>query len=98
MADKSSIEWTDATWNFVTGCKHISPDCDHCYADALSRRLQAMGQLRYRNGFQLTVHESVLDLPRKWREALRKVVDLHDENPPPLARGRRLPGRCLVDR
>ena len=75
MGDKSGIEWTDATWNFVTGCKHISPGCDNCYADALSRRLQAMGVERYRNGFQLTIHESLLDLPRRWREPRRIFVN-----------------------
>jgi protein gp37 len=75
MADKSSIEWTDATWNFVTGCKHISPGCDNCYADALSRRLQAMGVARYRNAFELTIHEDLLDLPRRWRDPRRIFVN-----------------------
>jgi protein gp37 len=75
MADKSAIEWTDATWNFVTGCKHISPGCDNCYADALSHRLQAMGVTRYRNGFQLTLHEDLLQLPHRWREPRRIFVN-----------------------
>jgi len=75
MADKSSIEWTDATWNFVTGCRHISPGCDNCYADALSWRLQAMGVARYRNGFELTIHEDQLDLPRRWRDPRRIFVN-----------------------
>ncbi len=75
MAARSSIEWTDATWNFVTGCKHISPGCDNCYADALSHRLQAMGVNRYRNGFQLTLHEDLLDLPRRWRDPRRIFVN-----------------------
>ncbi len=75
MADKSAIEWTDATWNFVTGCKHISPGCDNCYADALSHRLQAMGVARYRKGFELTIHEALLDLPRRWRDPRRIFVN-----------------------
>ena len=52
----SSIEWTDATWNPVTGCTKISPGCKLCYAERLSARLKAMGQKKYRNGFELTLH------------------------------------------
>src|SRR3954453_3562228 len=54
MADTSHIEWTDATWNPVTGCTKISPGCKHCYAERLAHRLQLMGQANYRNGFRLT--------------------------------------------
>jgi protein gp37 len=53
MGDKSAIEWTDATWNPVTGCTKLSPGCKHCYAERLAGRLQAMGNPRYRNGFGL---------------------------------------------
>ena len=53
---QSAIEWTQATWNPVTGCAKVSPGCKHCYAEALAARLRAMGQPKYRNGFQLTLH------------------------------------------
>lgn len=52
---QSSIEWTEATWNPVTGCDKISPGCKHCYAEVMARRLQAMGQPNYRHGFELTL-------------------------------------------
>lgn len=76
MADKSSIEWTEATWNPVTGCDQLSPGCDHCYAKALAKRLKAMGNPRYQNdgttsssgpGFAVTLHHDQLDLPKRWR-------------------------------
>jgi len=69
MADNSSIEWTDATWNPVTGCTKISPGCKNCYAERLALRLKEMGNGRYANGFSLTVHPDALgfavsDLPK----------------------------------
>jgi protein gp37 len=67
MAQRSSIEWTEATWNPVTGCTKISPGCAHCYAERMARRLQAMGQPRYRNGFQVTLQPDVLELPLRWK-------------------------------
>jgi protein gp37 len=67
MADHSTIEWTEATWNPVTGCTKISPGCKFCYADRFSKRLQAMRQPRYCNGFSLTVHDDVVELPLRWR-------------------------------
>lgn len=67
MGTKSSIEWTEATWNPVTGCTKISPGCDHCYAERLAVRLNAMGQPNYVNGFKLTVQEHMLELPLRWR-------------------------------
>lgn len=67
MGAKSTIEWTEATWNPVTGCTKISPGCDHCYAERLAIRLQAMGQPNYANGFKLTVQERMLELPLKWK-------------------------------
>jgi protein gp37 len=67
MSTGTSIEWTDATWNPVTGCTKVSPGCKHCYAERMSRRLLAMGQPRYRNGFRVTLQSDVLDLPLKWR-------------------------------
>ncbi|MBN1878126.1 MAG: DUF5131 family protein, partial [Anaerolineae bacterium] len=56
MSTKSHIEWTESTWNPVTGCTKISAGCKHCYAERMAHRLQAMGQPNYRNGFQVTLH------------------------------------------
>src|SRR5688572_30020214 len=67
MAAGSTIEWTEATWNPVTGCTKISAGCKNCYAERMSRRLRAMGKVQYRNGFELTTHDSVLGLPLKWK-------------------------------
>jgi len=67
MAQASSIEWTEATWNPVTGCTKISPGCKNCYAERMARRLQAMGQERYRNAFNVTLQPDVLDAPLRWR-------------------------------
>ena len=67
MGAKSTIEWTESTWNPVTGCTKISPGCDNCYAERLALRLQAMGQPNYVGGFKLTVQERMLELPLKWR-------------------------------
>jgi protein gp37 len=68
MAGKSSIEWTEATWNPVTGCSKISPGCQHCYANRLALRLQAIGQPNYRNGFKVTLHPNALAIPLDWRK------------------------------
>lgn len=68
MGELSSIEWTEATWNPVTGCSKVSPGCAHCYAERLAKRLKAMGVRRYRNGFKVTLHPDVLSLPLRWRE------------------------------
>ncbi len=65
---KSSIEWTGSTWNPVTGCTKVSPGCQNCYAERMSARLQKMGQPNYANGFNLTLHEHVLELPLKWKK------------------------------
>jgi len=67
MAQYSKIEWTQVTWNPVTGCKKISPGCAHCYAERMAHRLQAMGNPSYRNGFDVAVHPRLLDRPKKWR-------------------------------
>jgi protein gp37 len=67
MASQSSIEWTDATWNPVTGCSKVSAGCKFCYAERLAVRLQAMGQPRYADGFSVTLHPDLLDAPRRWR-------------------------------
>ena len=75
MGDKSAIEWTDATWNPVTGCTKISPGCKNCYAERLAARLQAMGNPRYRNGFAVTLHPDQLALPLKWSAPRRIFVN-----------------------
>ncbi|MFF5893828.1 DUF5131 family protein [Streptomyces globisporus] len=76
MSDRSSIEWTEATWNPTTGCDRVSAGCDNCYALTLSKRLKAMGSPKYQNdgdprtsgpGFGLTVHPQALTVPLKWR-------------------------------
>ncbi|WP_218081600.1 DUF5131 family protein [Anthocerotibacter panamensis] len=68
MAEKSSIEWTDATWNPVTGCTKVSPGCANCYADRMAKRLQLMGNASYTHGFELTLQEKALELPLKWKK------------------------------
>jgi len=67
VAANSSIEWTESTWNPVVGCTKISLGCQHCYAERMARRLQAMGQPNYARGFRLTMHEKSLSLPLKWK-------------------------------
>ena len=86
MATNSHIEWTDATWNPVTGCTKISPGCKFCYAERMARRLKAMGQNNYRNGFQLTLQPQMLELPLRWRQPKRIFVNsmsdlFHDDVP-----------------
>lgn len=68
MAVGSSIEWTESTWNPLTGCTKLSPGCKHCYAERMALRLQAMGQPNYVNGFRLTLHEHALELPLRWKK------------------------------
>lgn len=75
MATKSSIEWTEMTWNPVTGCTKVSEGCRHCYAERLAQRLQAMGNPRYARGFAVTLHEDLLDLPRRWHRGRRIFVN-----------------------
>jgi protein gp37 len=64
---KSAIEWTQSTWNPVTGCTKVSPGCKHCYAERMAKRLQAMGQGNYRGGFEVALHDRTLDLPLSWK-------------------------------
>jgi protein gp37 len=75
MAINSSIEWTEATWNPLTGCTKISPGCKHCYAERMSLRLQAMGQPNYANGFDLTLHEGALEVPLRWKKPQKIFVN-----------------------
>ena len=86
MATNSHIEWTDATWNPVTGCSKISPGCKHCYAERLALRLQAMGQKNYRNGFEVTLQPQMLELPLRWKSSrqifVNSMSDLFHEDVP----------------
>ena len=75
MATNSPIEWTESTWNPVTGCDKVSPGCAHCYAERMARRLQAMGQRNYTRGFDLALHYQMLDLPIRWRKPRRIFVN-----------------------
>ena len=68
MSDNSSIEWTDATWNPVTGCTKASPGCDNCYAEKMAKRLQGMRKPKYRNGFTVTCHPAELKTPATWKK------------------------------
>jgi protein gp37 len=86
MALGSGIEWTESTWNPVTGCDKISPGCKHCYAERMAERLQAMGQANYRNGFELTLQPQMLELPLGWKKPqtifVNSMSDLfHDDVP-----------------
>ncbi len=75
MPKKSSIEWTDMTWNPVTGCTKVSPGCKHCYAEKMAVRLVAMGSPRYRRGFQLQLQEDLVDTPRAWKKPRKVFVN-----------------------
>src|SRR5579862_7113653 len=72
---ESHIEWTDATWNPVTGSTKISAGCKHCYAERMAKRLHAMGQPNYRNGFKVSLHDHMLPLPLRWKSARRIFVN-----------------------
>lgn len=76
MSDGSGIEWTEATWNPVTGCDRVSPGCENCYALALAKRLKAMGSPKYQKdgntitsgpGFGISLHDATLLLPYRWQ-------------------------------
>jgi protein gp37 len=75
MGLNSTIEWTESTWNPVTGCTKISQGCKHCYAERMAGRLQAMGQPNYRNGFELTLQPQMLELPLRWKRPQRSFVN-----------------------
>ncbi|MCL2330813.1 MAG: phage Gp37/Gp68 family protein [Phycisphaerae bacterium] len=82
----SKIEWTDQTWNPATGCTKISPGCKHCYAETMAIRLQAMGQKKYRTGFQLATHPETLNIPLRTTKPttwfVNSMSDLfHEEMP-----------------
>ncbi len=83
---KSKINWTERTWNPVTGCTKYSAGCQHCYAETMAKRLRGMGQEKYRNGFKLTLHPEVLDEPIKVKEPsmffVCSMADLFHNNVP----------------
>jgi protein gp37 len=86
MALNSTIEWTEATWNPVTGCTKISIGCKNCYAERMAHRLQAMGQPNYVLGFKVKIHKKVLLLPFRWKKSRRIFVNsmsdlFHEEVP-----------------
>ena len=68
MSATSKIEWTCASWNPITGCDRVSAGCAHCYAERMARRLQRIGQAKYKNGFKVTLHPDLLDMPLKWKK------------------------------
>jgi protein gp37 len=82
----STIEWTEATWNPVTGCSKVSAGCLHCYAERMAARLQAMGQNNYQNGFAVTCHPQMLDMPKRWKKPrlifVNSMGDLFHEQVP----------------
>lgn len=82
----SKIEWTESTWNPITGCTKISPGCKNCYAERMSRRLKAMGQRNYSNGFKLTLQPHMLNLPLNWKKSrtifVNSMSDLFHKNVP----------------
>lgn len=86
MAGPSSIEWTDATWNPVTGCTKVSPGCKFCYAERMAGRLKAMGAARYRNGFEVQLQPAALETPLRWRKPrlvfVNSMSDLFHESVP----------------
>lgn len=74
MSLKTSIEWTEHSWNPITGCDKISEGCKNCYAEKLSHRLHAMGQPKYKNKFQLTLHENCINEPLRWKKPSKIFV------------------------
>ena len=86
MSGSSSIEWTEFTWNPVTGCTKVSPGCKHCYAERMARRLRGMGQPRYLRGFEVTLQEDLLERPLGWKKPrlvfVNSMSDLFHEDIP----------------
>jgi len=86
MSARSAIEWTESTWNPVTGCTKVSAGCANCYAERMARRLQAMGQANYVNGFNVTLQPHALNLPLGWRKPqavfVNSMSDLFHEDVP----------------
>lgn len=86
MSSISKIEWTEATWNPVTGCTKVSRGCENCYAATLAKRLKAMGNPRYKNGFEVTIHKDLFKKPLEWKNPkmifVNSMSDLFHESVP----------------
>ena len=86
MSTHSTIEWTESTWNPLTGCTKISPGCKNCYAARMAHRLKAMGSANYRNEFELTLHDHILEYPLHWKKPqtifVNSMSDLFHEKVP----------------
>jgi protein gp37 len=86
MGARSDIEWTESTWNPITGCTKVSAGCRHCYAERMALRLQAMGHPNYTNGFRVTLHEHMLTVPMRWKKPrmvfVNSMSDLFHEDVP----------------
>ena len=86
MGINSKIEWTQVTWNPVTGCSKVSQGCKYCYAERLAKRLKEMGVKRYKNGFTVTLHEDIVELPLQWKQSrlifVNSMSDLFHERIP----------------
>lgn len=86
MSGKTKIEWTECSWNPITGCTKVSDGCKNCYAERLSKRLVAMKNPRYYNGFNVTIHKDLIDAPRSWKTPRKIFVnsmsDLFHEDVP----------------
>jgi len=86
MRGKSHIEWTESTWNPVTGCSKVSAGCKYCYAERMAKRLEAMGNPRYSDGFSVTLHPDLIDSPKSWRAPrlvfVNSMSDLFHEKVP----------------
>lgn len=86
MRGKSHIEWTESTWNPVSGCSKVSDGCKNCYAERMAKRLQAMGNPRYANAFAVTLHHDLVDAPKSWKTPrlifVNSMSDLFHEKVP----------------
>jgi protein gp37 len=87
----TKIEWSEKVWNPVTGCTKVSTGCKHCYAEKMAYRLQGMGQAKYVNGFEVTLHPDIMDKPLMWRKPSRVFVNsmsdlFHEEVPKKFVR------------
>ncbi|MFC1876002.1 DUF5131 family protein [Thermodesulfobacteriota bacterium] len=75
MSLNSPIEWTESTWNPMTGCSRVSSGCKNCYAERFAKRLKSMGNRSYKNGFKLTTHTHMLERPLRWKKPQRIFVN-----------------------
>lgn len=75
MAKKTKIEWTESSWNPITGCSKISDGCLNCYAFRMAKRLKAMGNIRYIKGFEVNIHKDIIDLPLRWKSPRKIFVN-----------------------